>query len=110
MNTVPPQPKDPATLYGFVTGQPGDVTVNFTANPRPVRVYWRLDDGSELMVEPFGGRASPDNRFDVADLKNTVSFIFLFFHRSWPMIYPEFGDKTGVTSSTATRNIFVFLI
>ena len=70
--TVPPQPKDPSTLYGFTIGAPGDVTVNFTANPRPVRVYWKLDDGSELQVEPYGGRASPDNRFDVSDLRNTV--------------------------------------
>jgi len=66
----PPQPKEPSTLYGFVAGQPGDVTVNFTANPRPVRVAWKLDDGSELAVEPFTGRASTD-RIDVMELKNT---------------------------------------
>lgn len=66
----PPQPKEPSTLYGFVAGQPGDVTVNFTANPRPVRVAWKLDDGSELAVEPFTGRASTD-RIDVMELRNT---------------------------------------
>jgi hypothetical protein len=47
------------------------VTVNFTANPRPVRVAWKLDDGSELAVEPFTGRASTE-RIDVIELRNTV--------------------------------------
>ena len=51
------------------------MTVNFTANPRPVRVAWKLDDGSELAVEPFTGRASTD-RIDVMELKNTVRQTF----------------------------------
>lgn len=85
------------------------MTVNFTANPRPVRVYWRLDDGSELMVEPFGARASPDNRFDVADLRNTVSLyftIFKNFQRSWPMTHPGFDDQAGRQSSIETGEIY----
>jgi len=65
----PAQPKEPSTLYGFVAGQPGDITVNFTANPRPIRVYWKIDE-TELVVEPFGGRMS-NERFDASELRNT---------------------------------------
>ena len=65
-------PQDPATLYGFVIGQPGDIVVNFTANPRPTRVAWVIDDGPRFEVEPFGG-ASGDSRVErVYELKNTV--------------------------------------
>lgn len=59
------------TLYGFVLGQPGDITVNFTANPRPSNVVWKLDGDSELIVEPFTGRSS-DPRVEVSELRNTV--------------------------------------
>lgn len=68
---VPPQPKDEMTLYGFVLGQPGDITVNFTANPRPSSVLWKLDGETELAVEPFSGRSS-DPRVEVSELKTTV--------------------------------------
>lgn len=68
---VPPQPKDEMTLYGFVLGQPGDITVNFTANPRPSAVIWKLDGETELAVEPFTGRSS-DPRVEVSELRSTV--------------------------------------
>lgn len=73
--SVPPQPKDEMTLYGFVLGQPGDITVNFTANPRPANVIWKLDGETELSIEPFTGRSS-DPRVEVSELRNTVSFVF----------------------------------
>ncbi|XP_057374486.1 fasciclin-3-like isoform X1 [Daphnia carinata] len=66
----PPQPKDDMTLYGFVLGQPGDITVNFTANPRPSNVVWKLDSETELAVEPFTGRSS-DPRVEVSELRST---------------------------------------
>ncbi|XP_045027491.1 fasciclin-3 isoform X5 [Daphnia magna] len=66
----PPQPKDEMTLYGFVLGQPGDITVNFTANPRPSAVIWKLDGETELAVEPFTGRSS-DPRVEVSELRST---------------------------------------
>ena len=75
---VPPQPKDEVTLYGFVLGQPGDITVNFTANPRPSNVAWKLDSETELQVEPFSSRSS-DPRVEVTELRNTViSYYFCF--------------------------------
>ncbi|XP_046437649.1 fasciclin-3-like isoform X6 [Daphnia pulex] len=71
----PPQPKGEMTLYDFVLGQPGDITVNFTANPRPSSVAWKLDSETELAVEPFTGRSS-DPRVEVFELKslNATSF------------------------------------
>ena len=76
---VPPQPKDEVTLYGFVLGQPGDITVNFTANPRPSNVAWKLDSETELQVEPFSSRSS-DPRVEVTELRNTViSYYFFLF-------------------------------
>ena len=68
---VPPQPKDEMTLYGFVLGQPGDISVNFTANPRPSSVAWKIDGDTELPVEPFTGRSS-DPRVEVFELRSTV--------------------------------------
>jgi len=46
-------------IYGFIEGQEGVVTVNFTANPRPNEVAWRV--GSDVVVNQ--GSASLDNRF-----------------------------------------------
>lgn len=54
-----------------MAGQPGEITVNFTANPRPTRVFWKIDE-TELPVEPFTGRSS-NERFDALELRNTVS-------------------------------------
>jgi len=47
-----PQPQDPIKLYGFVDGQPGDIIVNFTANPQPTKVSWILDTDERLDVSP----------------------------------------------------------
>jgi len=69
--TVPPQPKEPTTLYGYVAGQAGDVVVNFTANPSPIRVYWKVEDDSQLNVVPYDGPSTND-RFEVYELKTTV--------------------------------------
>lgn len=55
-----------------MAGQAGDVVVDFTANPRPVRVYWKVDDDKQLNVFPFDGSAAGHDRFDVAELKQTV--------------------------------------
>lgn len=68
--TVPPQPKAPTTLYGFVAGEPGDVAINFTANPQPVRVYWKIDE-NEYNVEPFDG--TENGEFEVERLRQAVS-------------------------------------
>jgi len=51
-NLVAPQPQDPIKLYGFVDGQPGDIIVNFTANPQPTKVSWILDTDERLDVSP----------------------------------------------------------
>lgn len=61
------------TLYGFVLGQPGEITVNFTANPRPTTVIWKLDTETELPVEPYSSRSS-DPRVEVSELRSTVIF------------------------------------
>jgi hypothetical protein len=66
------------TLYGFVLGQPGDITVNFTANPRPSSVAWRIDGETMLAVVPFPGRSS-DPRVEVSELRSLVIFQFLNF-------------------------------
>ncbi len=66
------------TLYDFVLGQPGDITVNFTANPRPSSVAWKLDSETELAVEPFTGRSS-DPRVEVFELKSLVETFYFQF-------------------------------
>ena len=58
--TDPAQPRLPVTTKAVV-GAPVDVVRSFTANPRPLRVFWSLDDGQRLDVVPFAaqiGRAS----------------------------------------------------
>jgi len=49
-----PQPQEPMKLYGFVDGQPGDIFVNFTANPQPTKVSWLLDTNERLDVPATG--------------------------------------------------------
>lgn len=49
-----PQPQEPIKLYGFVDGQPGDIFVNFTANPQPTKVSWLLDTNERLDVPATG--------------------------------------------------------
>jgi len=71
----PPQPKEPTTLYGYVAGQAGDVVVNFTANPSPIRVYWKVEDDSQLNVVPYDGPSTND-RFEVYELKTTDQSAF----------------------------------
>ena len=73
----PPQPKDPVVINNLAIGQPVDVRINFTANPRPVRLYWELEDGTQVNVEPFPfdteRRSTAGERFEVFQLRQTVS-------------------------------------
>ena len=56
------------TLYGFGIGQSGDVVVNFTSNPKPRFVTWRLDDDTAIPVEPFSPGAA-STRYEVGPLR-----------------------------------------
>ncbi|KAF0293190.1 hypothetical protein FJT64_008914 [Amphibalanus amphitrite] len=47
-------------VYGFTAGQPGEVTVNFTANPVPSRMFWKVGDTVQV---PAGGTDRIDRRF-----------------------------------------------
>lgn len=69
----PAQSKEPLQMTGLVAGQAVNVAVNFTANPRPVRVYWNMEDDTQLSVVPYDIRASTHDRFDVMQLKEMVS-------------------------------------
>jgi len=53
-NLVAPQPQETIKLYGFVDGQPGDIYVNFTANPQPTEVFWTVDPNLKLEVPATG--------------------------------------------------------
>ena len=70
------------TLYGYGIGQSGDVVVNFTANPKPTTVYWRLDDETRINVEPFnmspvGQRYTVEPLHDVEVRRETAVFCIL---------------------------------
>ena len=88
-----PGGSDIGRLYGFTAGRQGEVVVNFTANPRPTTMSWRIGDTVRL---PVGGQ-SRDRRFTAGDLmpKNATRGMYALQLMINP-VQPEDQAKTFV--------------